>query len=61
MPSTRGESSQSVFTSYVAIVLTKLRLDAVDDLMNHTSFTSDFRKFAKELPDLEVSGCDEKP
>jgi hypothetical protein len=48
-------------TSYAATALTKLRLDAVDDLMNHTSFTSDFRKFAKELPDLEVSSCDEKP
>jgi hypothetical protein len=29
-------------------------LDAVEDLMNHPSFSGDFSRFAKGLPDLEV-------
>jgi DNA mismatch repair ATPase MutS len=30
-----------------------LRLDAVEDLMNHPSFEGDFMEVAKGLPDLE--------
>lgn len=33
------------------------RLDAVDDLIKYASFTGKFTSFAKNLPDLEVSGA----
>jgi DNA mismatch repair protein MSH6 len=31
------------------------RLDAVDDLIKEPSFSGSFTRFAKDLPDLEVS------